>query len=159
MFTRKISISLAAAGAVLGSVASPAIAADTMDPNVEQRCTSEQHRDHGFLNVDTWVKLCVVRSGGTYWARADVRWSGVAGRDFEKYVVNVRLERNDADYRTKNDNLVGEWGDGSDSKLISTGGYTSATLGGWTADGNVTYNEDLDGKGDYVWHLTGSPSL
>lgn len=38
------------------------------------------------------------------------------------------------------------------------GSFVSGS-GGWTADGKVIYNINNDGKGDFVWSLTGSPAI
>jgi hypothetical protein len=74
--------------------------------------------------------------------------------------VQVRLERNDADYKTDVTNYANLTNlQESGSYYNQTGEYNSSSTGGWTADGHVVWNVDLDGEGDHTWSLHGSPSI
>ncbi len=130
------------------------------------KCSDVQSKSFDTLgrNLDVKIKLCVYRdSSNRYKAKAFVNWSdgdhGNAG-GMEKFYVQVRLERYDADYKTNTtnySNLMNAYESSGYSN--ETGTYTSSSKGGWTADGKVTYNVDLDGEGDKTWSLTGSPSI
>ncbi|MET9439610.1 hypothetical protein [Streptomyces sp. NPDC006610] len=157
-----ITTAAAAALAVGGLVAMPGTASAAADSD----CSAKQHKDFDTLgaNLDVYITLCVYRdSNSDYKAKAYVSWAdggqGNAG-GMEKFYVQVRLERNDADYRTNTTNYSNVMNAyGSSSASNETTEYHSSTTGGWTADGTVSYNVDLDGDGDKTWALGGSPSI
>ncbi|MEU9333591.1 hypothetical protein AB0D49_10585 [Streptomyces sp. NPDC048290] len=152
----------AAALAVAGLVAMPG----TASAAAASECSARQHKEFDTLgvNLDAYITLCVYRDASNdYKATAYVSWAdGGQGNSggMEKFYVQVRVERNDTVYRTNTtnySNVMNSAGSGSGSN--STPEYRSATTGGWTADGTVTYNIDLDGEGDKTWQLGGSPSI
>ncbi|NEC90592.1 hypothetical protein G3I71_33440 [Streptomyces sp. SID12501] len=130
------------------------------------KCSSQQHKEFDTVgvNLDLYVTLCVHRTAGNdYYAYADIAWSdggGGASSGMEKLVLNLRLERNDADFENENVSIAGRVNyaiDGSTRVVGST--YHSATTGGWTADGSVAWNIQNDGDGGGTWSLGGSPSI
>lgn len=152
----------AATLAMCGLVAMPA----TASAAAASDCSSKQHKAFDTLgaNLDVYITLCVYRdSNSDYHATANVSWTdGNQGSNggMEKLYVEVRLERNDTVYKkntTNYSNVTNAYSSGSGSN--STAEYHSSTTGGWTADGTVTWNVDLDGEGDGTWDLTGSPSI
>ncbi|WP_121157248.1 hypothetical protein [Micromonospora pisi] len=110
------------------------------------------------------LRLCVHRDGDYLWATAEtLSTPKTTSADlFYHFVVNLRLERNDADFASASDDQTG-WGnyDGSANYLtgFDTPYYVSGATGGWTADGNVSYDIIGDGVNDLTWSLTGSPVL
>ncbi|MGK5673489.1 hypothetical protein ACSNOB_11690 [Micromonospora sp. URMC 106] len=142
---------LAVGGAlVLG--AAPASAATACKTNTKEFPTD-------FYNADVTVKLCVVSRNGGHFADGYVSWNEAGSNKFDKFVVQVRLERNDADIAVTSCSMtssINSLYQGDD--FCGRGSFASGS-GGWTADGKVTYNINNDGEGDMVWELTGSPSI
>ncbi|MFE0522407.1 hypothetical protein [Streptomyces sp. NPDC058954] len=159
----RLATTATAAGlAVCGLVAMPG----TASAAAASKCSSEQHKEFDTLgyNLDVYVTLCVHRdSSNNYKATAKVTWQdGGQGNSggMEKLWVQVRLEHNDSDIKTNTTsytNLVNSYE--SSGYTIETDEYHSTSTGGWTADGHVVYNVDLDGDGEHTWSLGGSPSI
>jgi len=142
---------LAATGAM--TYASPASAAEACRTNSKEFPTS------GY-NADVTVTLCVrSNSSGGHFADGYVRWNEAGSNKFDKFWVEVRLERYDADIAEDTCSMtsaINSLYQGDD--FCGIGSYSGGS-GGWTADGKVIYNLNNDGKGDFVWSLTGSPVI
>ncbi|MGP4028695.1 hypothetical protein [Actinomadura sp. 3N407] len=143
-------------------MAGPANATDT-------RCktSTKEYPTNGF-NADVSVRLCIYRNWGgpggsnSYkWASAHVSWGDSGSGKFENFDVQVRIEQNDADIRTKTCDFTAEInGSSSGSKtcrLPGTGSYLN--IAGNTADGHVVANVNDDGKGNQTWGLAGTAKL
>ncbi|MFI8354969.1 hypothetical protein [Streptomyces cyaneofuscatus] len=131
------------------------------------KCSAVQKKTFDTIgaNLTVAIKLCVQRTSTNYYsAWSYISWNGNGDGlavGMEKLKVNLRLERNDADYRTGSNDYTSEvnayesktnWGFGTTT-------YYSSTSGGWTADGNVEWDINNDGKGGGTWSLGGSPSI
>ncbi|WP_018549150.1 hypothetical protein [Streptomyces sp. LaPpAH-108] len=150
---------IAAAGAVALTPTSALAAAATS-------CSSQQHKEFDTIgvNLDLYVTLCVHRSSDNYYnAYADISWQDGGGglsTGMEDLVLNLRLERNDADYQNENIDIAGTVNyKESGSARITGHSYYSTTTGGWTADGHVAWDIQNDGAGGGTWSLTGSPKI
>jgi hypothetical protein len=150
---------LAVAGVALTPASASAAAAS--------ECHAVQSKSFDTIgaNLDLHIKLCVHRtSGNYYYASVAVSWEDGGGglsTGMDLVRVNLRLEHNDADYKTGSANYttaVNTFTEG-DGYGFSTGSYYSTSTGGWTADGNVEWDIDNDGEGGGTWSLTGSPSI
>ncbi|KAL4882976.1 hypothetical protein BJY04DRAFT_216694 [Aspergillus karnatakaensis] len=142
------------------SISSPASAA------AATKCSKVQHKEFDTIgfNLDLSVKLCVHRSASNYYhAYADVSWKDGGGglsTGMEDLVLNLRLERNDADKRNQNFNIAGSINYKESGSLRITGDtFHSTTTGGWTADGHVKWDIQNDGAGGGTWSLGGSPKI
>ncbi|MET8215414.1 hypothetical protein [Streptomyces hirsutus] len=152
-------VGVTAAGTVVMTPGSAMAAAAT-------KCSSQQHKEFDTVgpNLDLYVTLCVHRSSDNYYnAYADISWKDGGGglsAGMEDLVLNLRLERNDADYKNQNFNIAGtvNYKD-SGSTRVTGGSYHSSTTGGWTADGHVAWDIQNDGAGGGTWSLGGSPSI
>ncbi|MDG4821710.1 hypothetical protein O7635_07570 [Asanoa sp. WMMD1127] len=111
------------------------------------------------------VRLCVHRiDSDTVWAYAELETGAKRGSAdlFYHFHINVRLERYDSDLATNTciasdaANSGSQWG-----FMLScpTTKRNTTVTGGWTADGNVSYDIVGDGKNDLTWSLTGSPMI
>ncbi|MFF7260130.1 hypothetical protein ACFZCL_07545 [Streptomyces sp. NPDC008159] len=153
----------ATALAITGVIATPGTAAAA----AASECTGWQHKEFDTIgvNLDVYVKLCVYRtSANNYYAKAYIDWADGGGglsTGMDDLTVNLRLERNDADYRTASGDYTGAVNTFQESSgnAFSTTNYYSTTTGGWTADGNVHWDINNDGAGGDTWSLGGSPSI
>ncbi|MEU9285562.1 hypothetical protein AB0D57_12765 [Streptomyces sp. NPDC048275] len=157
---RTITGAAATALALGGLIAMPGTASAATDA----ACSASQNKEFDTVgqNYDVSIKLCVYKDGNDYKARAYVSWGdgGLQTGGMEKFNVQVRLEHDDADKATKTVDYSGAMNySSSGDNYHTTDTYTSTADGGWTADGTVTYNIDLDGDGDKTWALGGSPSV
>jgi hypothetical protein len=113
------------------------------------------------------IALCLVRTpSGAYTAVAVPSWSRVPGvppLQFEKFVIEVRLEHSDARIkkrkcdRTEFINLVlsqDSFRNGQECHSPTVPKLTGERT--WSADGRVIYNVDNDGRGVQIWRLHGS---
>ncbi|WP_371672615.1 hypothetical protein OG985_36205 [Streptomyces sp. NBC_00289] len=152
-------VAVTAVGAVILTPGSALAAAAT-------KCSSVQKNEWDTIgpDLDLAVQLCVTRnSSNDYRAYADISWNdggGGVSAGMEDLILNLRLERNDADYRNEDFNInspirVNESG----STRVYGSTYRSSTTGGWTADGHVEWDIQNDGKGGDTWPLGGSPSI
>ncbi|MFF6878908.1 hypothetical protein ACFY9S_26865 [Streptomyces sp. NPDC012474] len=130
------------------------------------KCSASQHKEFDTIgaNLDLYVTLCVHRSSGNdYNSYADISWKDGGGglsAGMEDLVLNLRLERNDADYRNENINIAGSVNYKDSGSMRVTGArYHSNTTGGWTADGHIAWDIQNDGAGGGTWGLGGSPSI
>ncbi|GAA2082131.1 hypothetical protein [Actinomadura alba] len=154
--TRKIAAAVTVplvTAAALAVTAPPASAATT-------KCSGYQYRT-GPVVTQVAVKTCVVASGSSRYAYILVEWArAYGGTDWDLFKVHARLERNDGNYATK-------WCDFTDSMnryqngrlTCRTATVSSSVSGGWTGDGIVNFNINLDGLGTKTWELGGSPSV
>ncbi|WP_457464457.1 hypothetical protein [Streptomyces sp. TE5632] len=152
-------VGMTAAGAVVMTPGSAMAAAAT-------KCSSQQHKEFDTVgpNLDLYVTLCVHRSSSNYYnAYADISWKDGGGglsAGMEDLVLNLRLERNDADYKNQNFNIAGTVNyKESGSTRVTGDSHYSSTTGGWTADGHVAWDIQNDGAGGGTWSLGGSPSI
>lgn len=133
------------------------------------RCatSAKEYPTNGF-NADIKVELCIHRNWGgpggsnSYkWATARVSWGDSGAGKFENFDVQVRIEQNDADIRTKTCDFTAEVnGSGDGSKTCSLPGSGSyVNISGNTADGRVRANVNDDGDGNKNWGLRGTPKL
>ncbi|MCW6005987.1 hypothetical protein K1W54_15575 [Micromonospora sp. CPCC 205371] len=139
--------------AALLVTASPAAAATT-------RCSDWQIQN-GPVVTQVSMKTCVVKNGNSRYAYVLVeQWRTYSGKDWDRFKVHARLERNDANKATK-------WCDFTDEMnrylvitlYCTTSTVTSSTSGGWTGDAVIVFNFNLDGLGDKSKALTGSPAV
>ncbi|MBO2451479.1 hypothetical protein J4573_30615 [Actinomadura barringtoniae] len=145
-------VPVVAAGAILAVTAAPALAQTECGPNKEQTAPVGGH---------ALLRACIQKDGNQRRAYIQLQYARTyGGKDWDKFVVHVRLERNDADkeygscdwtsdmnnYKTLNQKCYTDW-------------YISGTTGGWTGDGYYVYNYNLDGLGDKSASLTGSPKV
>ncbi|WP_091558378.1 hypothetical protein [Micromonospora pattaloongensis] len=110
------------------------------------------------------VRLCVERDDVTLRAWGSVSMGAKSGTADIVYhlVVNVRLEQNDADMAAVSCDATA-WTNFDDAGgqrfTCQTQDRYSSETGGWTADGNVSYDLIGDGKNDLTWSLAGSPAI
>lgn len=152
-------IGVVALGAVVVTPGSAMAAAAT-------KCANVQKKEFDTIgpNLDLAVTMCVRRTAGNnYTAYADIAWNdggGGASTGMEDLVLNLRLERNNSDYRNENVSIKGAVNlSKSGSTRIATSSYHSTTTGGWTADGHIKWDIQNDGAGGGTWSLGGSPSI
>ncbi|MDG4821711.1 hypothetical protein O7635_07575 [Asanoa sp. WMMD1127] len=112
------------------------------------------------------VRLCIQRAedGVTMRAWGDVSMGAKSGSADIVYhmVVNVRMEHNDDDmsYASCDAAAWANFDDGGGHRFeCRTPDRYSSVRGGWTADGNVSYDIVGDGLNDLNWSLTGSPAI
>jgi hypothetical protein len=110
------------------------------------------------------VKLCVERDGEALKATGQLSMGPKTGSADIVYhfTLNVRLERYDDDYAVMS--CSGEsWVNFDDAGGVrftcQTETRYSPVAGGWTADGNVSYDIIGDGLNNLNWSLQGSPEL
>ncbi|MEV0390194.1 hypothetical protein [Nonomuraea sp. NPDC050643] len=158
----------------LAAVASLFIASLAITPTTAawaaSACSSPQEKTFSLPGKpDVWVgaEMCIYTRGtgnNQKTGMLSINWSGsfLGGKRFDKFVAEVRVERNDIIYG----NELCDWTSDLNSITDSEGVmwdcyayYNSSLNGGWTADGRIIYNINNDGKGDYVWNLTGSPRV
>lgn len=142
---------LTLAGALV-LVSTPASAATQCKNNSKEFPTD-------WYNADVTVKLCVSSANGGHFAEAYVNWSEAGSNKFDKFVIEVRLERYDADMAVVTCSMTAAINSLSVGNDFCGRGSFASGSGGWTADGRVIYNINNDGKGDFTWSLTGSPSI
>lgn len=135
---------------VLG--AAPASAATKCKSNSDELPTE-------WFNADVTVKLCVRSANGGHFADGYVNWSDAGSDKFDKFVVQVRLERNNVSQAVDTCSMTAAINSTSVGDDFCGRGSFAGGSGGWTADGKVIYNINNDGKGDITWELTGSPSI
>ncbi|MES9542193.1 hypothetical protein [Actinomadura sp. NPDC000600] len=144
------------------TLAGPANATDT-----QCATSSKEYPTNGF-NADVTVKLCIYRNwggsggGDSYkWATAEVSWGDSGAGKFENFDVQVRIEQNDADVKTRTCDFTSAINGSSSGsrtcRLPSSGSYLN--ISGNTADGHVVANVNDDGQGDQTWGLQGTPKL
>jgi hypothetical protein len=158
---RAVAIAMAVAGAAstVAFTASPAAAATNCKTSTREFPTS------GF-NADVSIELCHQRTWGgpggsnSYdHAYAKIKWSEAGSSKFDKFVVQVRLEYNDAVKRTDYCNITSQINSSSSGSYTCTGG-TLVNAFANTADGKVTYNLNDDGQGDLpAWDLAGTAKM
>jgi hypothetical protein len=131
----------------------PAAAATT-------RCSDYQYQTAPSV-TNVAMKTCVVKNGNSRYAYVlieQARTSG--GKTWDLFKVHARLERNDVNKATKWCDFTDEMNQYLNPRLIcTTATVTSSTTGGWTGDGVIVFNFNLDGQGDKSRALTGSPSV
>ncbi|MGW4497661.1 hypothetical protein ACWENR_03440 [Micromonospora sp. NPDC004336] len=132
--------------------AAPASAATACKTNTKEFPTD-------WYNADVTVKLCVRSNSTSHFADGYVSWNEAGSNKFDKFVVEVRLERNDADIAVDTCSMLAAINSTYKGDDFCGRGSSAGGTGGWTADGKVIYNINNDGKGDMVWSLTGSPSI
>lgn len=155
----------------LAAVTSLVIAGLTVTPTTaawaEADCSPPQEKTFSLPGKpDVWVgaELCVYTRGTSNnqkQAVLSINWQGsfLGGKRFDKFVAEVRVERNDIIYGNEQCNWTSDLNNISDSegRMWDCYAYHNSSLnGGWTADGRIIYNINNDGKGDMVWELTGS---
>jgi hypothetical protein len=158
----------------LAAVASLFIASLSFTPTTAawaaSACSSPQEKTFSLPGKpDVWVgaELCVYTSGSgnnNKQAILSINWQGsfLGGKRFDKFVAEVRVERNDIVYGNEQCNWTSDLNGISDSEGVMWdcyAYYSSSLNGGWTADGRIIYNINNDGKGDMVWNLAGSPRV
>jgi hypothetical protein len=159
---RRIATALAASTlAIAGmtvAVATPAQAAT---------CKTSAEKRFDTVGSDVWVRvqLCVEKvATNTHRAYAYVIWEGDDlhfGYRFEKFTLNLRLERNDADMDVFSCSVADAINNkATDDKWCGYATSYSTADGGWTADGSVSYNINNDGDGvQDPWSLPGTPKI
>ncbi|NEA23387.1 hypothetical protein [Actinomadura bangladeshensis] len=154
----------AASMAGLGTLAlaGPANATDS-------KCaTSQKEYPTNGYNADIKVELCISRnwggSGGSNsytWAWAKVTWGDSGAGKFENFDVQVRIEQNDADIKTRTCDFTsavnGSTSGSKTCRLPSSGSYVN--ISGNTADGHVVANVNDDGEGNHTWGLQGTGKI
>jgi hypothetical protein len=144
------------------ALAGPANATDT-----QCATSSKEYPTNGF-NADVKVELCINRnwggSGGSSsykWATAKVSWGDSGSGKFENFDVQVRIEQNDADVKTRTCDFTSAInGSSSGSKtcrLPDSASYVN--ISGNTADGHVVANVNDDGEGNQTWGLAGTAKI
>ncbi|GIG90417.1 hypothetical protein [Plantactinospora endophytica] len=118
------------------------------------------------LDVEVTVLLCVrTASGGMVYATGLVEWNrgnigNISDNTFENFILNLRLERDDADIRETACNVRTAINNYRDGQLgCTTAQAAKGKTTTWTADGNVVANIDNDGNGNSTWSLGGSPRI
>ncbi|MEV4004831.1 hypothetical protein [Actinomadura sp. NPDC049753] len=158
--TRRLATTVAASALLaggLGYLAAPAMA-------YTEKCTSNQDTTIGTpgTNVSVHIKLCIVDSGGYHQAVAYGTFSGGGGTTdkFDNFDLKVRVERYDSVYDTHTCDFTSLINNNS-SSAISCGWAVSGSSYnyGWSADGAVNYDINLDGLGGKTWNLTGTPTI
>jgi hypothetical protein len=112
------------------------------------------------------VRLCIQRAedGVTLRSYGSVSMGAKSGSADIVYhmIINIRMEQNDADMSYQSCDAA-SWANFDDD-----GGYRfecrtpdrfSSNRGGWTTDGNVSYDIVGDGLNDLTWSLAGSPAI
>jgi hypothetical protein len=131
----------------------PAAAATT-------RCSDYQYQTAPSV-TNVAMKTCVVKNGSARYAYVlieQARTSG--GKTWDLFKVHARLERNYANIATKWCDFTDDMNKYLNPRLIcTTATVTSSATGGWTGDGVMVFNFNLDGLGDKSRALTGSPSV
>ncbi|GAA1551110.1 hypothetical protein GCM10009678_37520 [Actinomadura kijaniata] len=140
-------------GGVLALGAAPASAATT-------RCSGWQQHTLPVVGKIA-VKTCVQKDGYNHKAWVHVEWFRTyGGTDFDGVKVRVRLERKNSTYKSKTcdyTKVMNQYKLGK--RNCTTARVFSTQKGGWTGDGYVDLNFNLDGKGWKRWELKGSPSV
>jgi hypothetical protein len=142
------------AGAALMLTASPASAATTT------KCSAYQYQSAP-VTSNVAMKTCVVKSGNSRYAYIQVEWASTyGGSTWDLFKVNVRLERNDGLYSARSCDYTSQMNTYKNLILkCDSSTVTSASTGGWTGDGSINFNFNLDGLGTKTRNLTGSPSV
>jgi hypothetical protein len=141
-------------GAALVSTAVPASAATTT------KCSAYQYQSAPVV-TNVAMKTCVVKSGNSRHAYIQVEQASTyGGSTWDLFKVNVRLERNDGVYTAASCDYTSQMNKYKNIilKCVSST-FTSASTPGWTGDGTITFNFNLDGLGNKTRDLTGSPSV
>lgn len=155
---RKIKAGAAALTTVLATGGALVVGATPAGAAVACKSNSKEFPTDWY-NADVTIKLCVRSENGGHFADAYVTWNEAGSNKFDRFTVEVRLERNDADIAVDTCSMtasINSLYQGDD--FCGRGSFASGS-GGWTADGKVIYNINNDGKGDFVWSLTGSPAI
>ncbi len=163
IFARLAAMVAAAAIGISGLLiaASPAAAADSCRDN------SKEFAQYATV-YDVTVQLCVhsdVISGQRQvWSTAHVTWTAdmrpTTYAMFDKWEFSLRVEYNDAvktSFACYPKQKMNDYTDGSYD--CHTGKYPYSGSPYWTADTTVRYNYNLDGVGDSLWNLTGTPRI
>ncbi|MFC4504113.1 MULTISPECIES: hypothetical protein [Streptomyces] len=169
MKIRHLAAPIAAAVALVGLATPPAQAAT-------YKCgASQSHRVvlPNKSDLDLSVGLCVFRnSDGELYAQVQTNWepttlTGAVGRKFDGFKVNARLEyrftTGGNDYINKSHTC--DFTASANDKWKATANCKSGDTPWdgdlyWSADGQVQWDIDADGKGwQDPWQLTGSPLL
>jgi hypothetical protein len=151
--TAVLAVPLVTAGA-LALTASPAAAA------VTTKCSAYQYQSAPVV-TNVAMKTCVAKSGNSRYAYISIEQaSAYSGSTWDLFKVNVRLERNDGNVDTASCDYTSEM---NKYKQVSfhcaTATISSSLSGGWTSDGTIDYNFNLDGLGTKNRALTGSPQM
>ena len=163
---RKIKAGAAALTTVLATGGALVVGATPASAAVACKSNSKEFPTDWY-NADVTVKLCVRSENGGHFADAYVTWNEAGSNKFDRFTVEVRLERNDADIAVDTCSMTASINSLYQSLSVwfffhhdSCGRGTFASgSGGGTPDGKVIYNINNDGKGDFVWSLTGSPAI
>lgn len=141
------------AGTALAVGASPAYASTT-------KCSAYQYQT-GPVVTNVAMKTCVVKNGNKRYAYILVEEArAYGGKDWDKFKVHARLERYDTNIATKWCDLTNDMNNYKNPRLFcKTATVTSSSQGGWTGDGVLIFNFNLDGLGDKSRALNGSPSV
>ncbi|SDZ15132.1 hypothetical protein SAMN05444365_10640 [Micromonospora pattaloongensis] len=162
-FQKGLATLLVIAATLVGTVAitSPASAAA-----VEQCRGNSKGFSNGTATAqrNITITLCVQRVDvDTVRAYAEMTNGPKAGsvNIFYHFIINVRLERYDSDFETASCTATYNANGSTYGYMLTcaTPFLQTAATGGWTADGNVSYDIIGDGKGDLTWSLTGSPAI
>jgi len=151
----------------LGGALLPVAAAHAENPAVTS-CHS-QTRSFPTPGDDTslTVKTCITWSPAapdSHQSSAWISWThggdsaADGNRKFDALEVTIRLERYGRSYGSVACSFAGDINRNRSGSGICFGVTLNSTAnGGWTGDGQVTYDLDRDGKGASTWQLTGSP--
>ncbi len=156
--TRVLAVAAVGVAAAIAFPMAPASAATNC------KTTTEEFPTSGF-NADVKVELCHQRTyggpGGSYTydnAYAKVSWSEAGGNKFDKFSVQVRLEKNDVSVQSNACDITSRI-NGNASGSYTCQGTVIANKFPNTADGKVTYNLNDDGLGDLPWELGGTAKM
>ncbi|MFB4292010.1 hypothetical protein ACBI99_30500 [Nonomuraea sp. ATR24] len=149
-----------AAVALAGGTALTAPPAQAASWNCHASWNEKSFNLPGKPDMTVWARSCVYKDGNTRRARIELRWDQaepVYGESFDKFAVQVRLERDDTVITSGWCEFKQTLNDNPDGFGSCTSRYvTSSAQYGWTGDGKVVYNINNDGNGDYTWNLHGS---
>lgn len=135
----------------------------------EQKCNEAGQNKRTFkipdqLDPTVEITLCVRKNTSGNWvsASAFVEWTrgpvGIIG-GFDKFEFNLRIEKDDAvkaRYGCYPRDAINNLHNGEYLCPSREFGVAADSANTWTADATVRYNIDGDGKGDYLWDLTGT---
>jgi hypothetical protein len=122
----------------------------------------------GSGQTQVWLDVCVSSDGGNgrnafvrniYWVTKATSYNL-----YYYFRIQIRLERNDADYSVHKCDLTWEANylrrpDGNTPSICSAGKISTGLRGGWTGDGYLEYDIVGDGEGRKTWQFTGSPQI
>ncbi|MFI6522313.1 hypothetical protein ACIBF1_42670 [Spirillospora sp. NPDC050679] len=165
-----------AATALGAALATSALATVTAPPAqaAASQCKTNylSYQPKGFLaiKVNVTAELCVRPSGDGYVLASGYlfwdRGTGSMGDGFDRFDLQLRLERSDAVVTSTNCTATAAINRYRDSFSLPPEGYavrcgsiiaTKGSARTWSADGQIIFNYNNDGKGDFTSQLTGSP--